>query len=737
MPVCSSVLPHRLMGVSWKRGSTFPRSSPCETSRRIRDGMHNRIAPEIEGRFGPIFLLTETSAPTVEQVLDLIPVGPIVVCDFCPQGIEDAAARPWGYETGRLCVVDHHAPDARWERHVSSGNLAAVYREDRGTAAAVVINHTDCDSVVSAAIVAGLLEPKAAYLEAVVAADHTGSPDPIADVLQAVQDFRDLPFSLECLSQAERGAPLPVRAQNLLAHRLADREKAKGLAFGALREGRMAFIALDDKIESDLVAPFVKDAWILALTFPHTKDSARTELKLRLAPDAPMGFTLRSLDMAKVDPAFGGRWNAGSNKRGGGSRLRSSELFERLSAEVSRAVANWTLEKALRIASEAHAGQLDKSGSPYILHPLRVAAQLKGVVEKTVALLHDVVEDCPGWSFERLAKEGLSEDVLGPLRLVTKDPGVDLSEWSQYMAFVERCAAHPVAAAVKLADLQDNMDIGRIAVPTDRDRQRVYKYSIARQRLISLARGLDPEPLERPAENAEPWASLTYFFTHKIDVDARQTENGLVELNTGLPLELKVGSRFRIRAAGTSFPSLPPAFALGGAVVMPFLAKGTRCYFAIRADGVPKEFSDVTIEWKGRPVLRAEYTPDDPLSPRVLPVKAEEVYVLAVLKEDLFMMIPAGRDGKLERCKVLVPALEEEFESLNQAYSGMARVFEPWRKSVAGNVFRRAHVIMPVRTPDGTEPDHLVWLDYLRGRAEAKALGKILERDDSGEDQRA
>ena len=67
-----------------------------------------------------------------------------------------------------------------------------------------------------------------------------------------------------------------------------------------------------------------------------------------------------------------------------------------------------TLERAIAIAAAAHAGQLDKGGAPYILHPLKVMLRMTSLEERIVAVLHDVVEDC-GLSLDDLRKEGFSE----------------------------------------------------------------------------------------------------------------------------------------------------------------------------------------------------------------------------------------------------------------------------------------------------------------------------------------
>ncbi len=127
------------------------------------------------------------------------------------------------------------------------------------------------------------------------------------------------------------------------------------------------------------------------------------------------------------------------------------------------------LEKAIAIAVQAHAGQTDKAGMPYILHPLRVMMKMTSVTEMIVAVLHDVVEDSE-WTIEQLRAEGFAEDVLAALDLLTKRTG------EVYEAFIQRAKAHPLSCAVKLADLEDNMNAKRLRNVTEEDRERLEKY---------------------------------------------------------------------------------------------------------------------------------------------------------------------------------------------------------------------------------------------------------------------
>ncbi|ATE77202.1 MULTISPECIES: HD domain-containing protein [Pseudomonas] len=128
-----------------------------------------------------------------------------------------------------------------------------------------------------------------------------------------------------------------------------------------------------------------------------------------------------------------------------------------------------SLERAIAIAATAHEGQVDKGGAPYILHPLKVMLRVNTLEERIVAVLHDVVEDC-GVSLDDLRKEGFSETVLTAIASVTKVPG------ESYEAFVERAAQNPIGRVVKLADLEENSDLSRIAQPSWEDLERVEKY---------------------------------------------------------------------------------------------------------------------------------------------------------------------------------------------------------------------------------------------------------------------
>lgn len=136
------------------------------------------------------------------------------------------------------------------------------------------------------------------------------------------------------------------------------------------------------------------------------------------------------------------------------------------------------LSKAINLAMQAHAGQVDKAGMPYIGYVMRVMQAGKTIDEKIVGVLHDVVEDTT-WTFDALLAEGFPVHIVDALRCVTK-----LSDDEPYEAFINRVKNNPLAVAVKINDLTDNMDIRRLQTLTDADVQRLRKYLKAYQSLV-------------------------------------------------------------------------------------------------------------------------------------------------------------------------------------------------------------------------------------------------------------
>ncbi len=128
-----------------------------------------------------------------------------------------------------------------------------------------------------------------------------------------------------------------------------------------------------------------------------------------------------------------------------------------------------TLEKAIMIAAEAHAGQVDKAGQPYILHPLRVMLEVSTLEERITAVLHDVIEDTEV-TYEHLRAAGIAPEILEAIKVLTKHKG------EERIDAAKRAAMNPIARAVKIADVKHNMDLSRIPHPTSRDFERKEEY---------------------------------------------------------------------------------------------------------------------------------------------------------------------------------------------------------------------------------------------------------------------
>lgn len=131
-------------------------------------------------------------------------------------------------------------------------------------------------------------------------------------------------------------------------------------------------------------------------------------------------------------------------------------------------------KKAVMIAQEAHKGQLDKGGNPYIEHPLYVASQVDTMELKIVAVLHDTLEDSD-MTANDLKKEGFPERIVDAIVMLTHEDGDE----EAYLDYIRRVATNTMAAAVKKADLMHNMDMSRIQKPTEKDLKRRAKYEKA------------------------------------------------------------------------------------------------------------------------------------------------------------------------------------------------------------------------------------------------------------------
>lgn len=139
-----------------------------------------------------------------------------------------------------------------------------------------------------------------------------------------------------------------------------------------------------------------------------------------------------------------------------------------------------TLEQAIALAAKAHEGERDrKTGEPYIFHVVRVTMSVTGEKERIAAALHDVVEHVDGWTLERLAQAGAPPEIVAAVDALTRREGED------YLDFARRAAANPLAHAVKVADLRDNLEATLRSAPAHEREEKARKYRDA-LRLIGV-----------------------------------------------------------------------------------------------------------------------------------------------------------------------------------------------------------------------------------------------------------
>lgn len=146
----------------------------------------------------------------------------------------------------------------------------------------------------------------------------------------------------------------------------------------------------------------------------------------------------------------------------------------------------WT-PLTIRIANfvaEAHAGQKDKIGAPYIFHLMDVAYSAETEDGTCVALLHDWAEDVvPDWPPEKVSAKlsalGVSDKAIEAILLLRHRPN------EPYSAYIGRLQHNKLAREVKYYDLCSNSDPDRLALLEEGTRERLQKkYHLASETLL-------------------------------------------------------------------------------------------------------------------------------------------------------------------------------------------------------------------------------------------------------------
>lgn len=127
------------------------------------------------------------------------------------------------------------------------------------------------------------------------------------------------------------------------------------------------------------------------------------------------------------------------------------------------------IERAHMLATKFHAGQIDKAGEPYIKHLVHVSNAVESNEAKTIALLHDILEDTE-CTAEQLKVSGFHDEIIDAVVAMTHLPH------ESYDEFIRRVSKNRLATMVKIEDMKHNSDLSRLNRISQKDLDRAAKY---------------------------------------------------------------------------------------------------------------------------------------------------------------------------------------------------------------------------------------------------------------------
>lgn len=310
---------------------------------------------KIEQQLENIYLITEKTKNYANEIRGIWPKEKVFICDFSLADLDQTIKEGKTVDRiGRclvwqdLIMVDHHSPHPDMSKQISSVSLAYDLRKNHPDVFAddfvVVINHTDTDSILSAFMIAGLIEPEKKWVKAGIAADHTGDNNKIAELLQSLQNRRDLKLSGGSLMRLVNGEALEKEVEAEIASYRAKKNEAKQLYAAGLfkHQGMITYAIMNHAYDFVNFLPLIPEAQILMMFYPSAKDPTKLYVKIRLGQSAPDWLKLNQLNFSGKDNFnFGARWNAGSNGRSAGTDKSPEEVV----AIVNQAAADLKTKK--------------------------------------------------------------------------------------------------------------------------------------------------------------------------------------------------------------------------------------------------------------------------------------------------------------------------------------------------------------------------------------------------------
>ena len=285
---------------------------------------------KIEQQYGNIYLVEKKPENTVAELKAIFPSKRICVCDFYVSGSEDGEIDENGVTSySDLLVVDHHIPApcyVSWK--ITSTVIANKFVSINGPLTdeyVIVVNHTDTDSLLSALLMSGKIEPNIEYEKAAIAADHTGEENIISDLLQSLEDSRELKTSIEELLS-------PTKDLEITKERHLIRSKLKELVPDFTVNNGIASITMDKKIDAGLLPGLFPNVKAIMVASPMP-DGSKGKWRIRVR----LGSSSENIELNKLNlPDTGGRWNAISTSRNGGTNTEPEDYLKMLSDKFNQ-----------------------------------------------------------------------------------------------------------------------------------------------------------------------------------------------------------------------------------------------------------------------------------------------------------------------------------------------------------------------------------------------------------------
>jgi hypothetical protein len=264
--------------------------------------------------------------------------GQICICDFHVKNCElghlekTLGDKPRCIRYQDILIIDHHADIHHMRKRITSTTLAKRYVRKYGPLgvnSVILINHLDCDSILSSLIMSGEISNRKKYVTASIDSDHTGMKNILADIINSQFMENNLKESILSVLEYEQKQTIRHKASQLLSKREIDRKNALELSNQFKKEGAVYYFISKEPANFDaaLFVPFFKHAKVILIATPL--ENKLWNIKIRLGRKAK-NIHLNNLNL----PKFGGRWNAGGTGWEGGTKIHPKKYAKLINDKI-------------------------------------------------------------------------------------------------------------------------------------------------------------------------------------------------------------------------------------------------------------------------------------------------------------------------------------------------------------------------------------------------------------------